>query len=186
MWQAPWYVAARMDVDIAWEVLVGSRGSGWPAIARRTLQIRAIRFAIVGGAGIPINMAFLWFFHSLLGMPMIPAWTFAFVCSALINFYGNQKFTYHEQKHLRGWDWPIRAAKAQLSSLAGLIVNVGAFSLLMHAGMHYLPADAAGIVAAFSVNFIVSKHFVFRPALRNPRSECPSSESALAEAEGVA
>ena len=131
-------------------------------------------------------MAFLWFFYSLLGVPIRPSWALAFVCSALINFYGNQKFTYHEQKHLRGWDWPIRAAKAQLSSLAGLIVNVAAFSVLMHGGMHYLPADAAGIVAAFSVNFLVSKHFVFKPALRNLRIESSSSESVLAESESVA
>jgi putative flippase GtrA len=168
------------------EVLVILRRRALPAKARRVLELRAIRFAIVGGAGIPINMAFLWFFYSLLGVPIKPSWTLAFVCSALINFYGNQKFTYHEQKHLRGWDWPIRAAKAQLSSLAGLIVNVAAFSVLMHGGMHYLPADAAGIVAAFSVNFLVSKHFVFRPALRNLRIECSSSESVLAESEGVA
>ncbi len=159
---------------------------GWPAIARRLLAARAIRFALVGGVGIPINMGFLWFFYALLGAPMKLSWTLAFICSTLINFYGNQKFTYHEQTHLRGWDWPIRAVKAQISSLAGLIVNIYAFSLLMHAGLHYLPADAAGIIAAFSMNFVVSKRFVFRPAAQKLHPASPSGEAALAETNSVA
>jgi putative flippase GtrA len=104
----------------------------------------------------------------------------------LINFYANQRFTYGEQTHLRGWDWPIRAAKAQMSSLSGLLVNVSAFTLLMHFGMHYLPADAAGIVAAFSVNFMVSNRFVFTPAHHRARGGLSHAVADLAEIEGVA
>jgi putative flippase GtrA len=152
-------------------------------IIQRQLRRRALRFAMVGGAGIPINMAFLWFFHSFLHMPLVPAWICAFEPSALINFYANQRFTYHEQNHLRGWDWPVRAVKAQLSSLSGQVVNVAVFALLIAAGVHYLPADAAGIVAAFSVNFLVSSRFVFTPARRQ---NMPEPAGLATELEGVA
>jgi dolichol-phosphate mannosyltransferase len=152
-------------------------------LARSMLQRRALRFALVGGIGIPINVTFLWLFHSFLRMPIVPAWICAFEPSALINFYANQRFTYHEQNHLRGWDWPVRALKAQASSLSGQVVNVAVFALLMSIGIHYLPADAAGIVAAFSVNFLVSNRFVFTPARRHATQE---PLAVAAELEGVA
>jgi dolichol-phosphate mannosyltransferase len=145
-------------------------------LIRTLLRRRLVRFALVGGAGIPINMAFLWFFHSLLRMPLAPAWICAFEPSALINFYANQRFTYHEQTHLRGWDWPMRALKAQASSLSGQVVNVLAFALLMALGVHYLPADAAGIVVAFTANFLLANRFVFTPA-RHKVAEMPVSVS---------
>lgn len=153
------------------------------SLAQSLLHVRAMRFALVGGFGIPINMAFLWFFHSFLHMPIVAAWICAFEPSALINFYANQRFTYHDQDHLRGWDWPIRALKAQASSLTGQVVNVSVFALLISVGTHYLPADAAGIIAAFSVNFLVSNRFVFTPARRQTTQE---PDVLAAELEGVA
>ena len=134
------------------------------AVARALLGRRLVRFALVGGMGIPINMALLWFFHGLLRMPMAPAWICAFEPSALINFYANQRFTYGEQKHLRGWDWPVRALKAQAGALTGQVVNVLVFTILIMLGIHYLPADAVGIVAAFFANFALANRFVFTPA----------------------
>ena len=35
----------------------------------------------------------------------------------------NQIFTYSDQKHLRGWDWPKRALKAQMTSLSALAIS---------------------------------------------------------------
>ena len=83
-------------------------------VLRRMLGLRFVRYGLVGGMGIPVNMILLWFFHSVLRMPLVPAW----ICappSSLLNFYANQRFTYHDQDHLRGWAWPVRALKAQAS-----------------------------------------------------------------------
>ena len=47
--------------------------TGIPALVasiRIVLRQRLVRFALVGGVGIPINMAFLWFFHSMLHLPL--------------------------------------------------------------------------------------------------------------------
>jgi dolichol-phosphate mannosyltransferase len=131
---------------------------------------RLVRFAVVGGVGIPINTAFLWFFHSALHLPLAAAWICAFEPSALINFYANQRITYHEQTHVRGWDWLVRAVKWQASSLTGQLVNIGMFAIAVHAGMHYLQANVLGIVAAFIVNFVISRRFVFTPG----RSHAPA------------
>lgn len=155
------------------------------ASLRKLLAVRAIRFAIVGGAGVPISMAFLWLFYSSLHVSMKPAWVLAFACSALINFYANQTFTFREQNHLRGWDWPVRAAKAQVSSLAGLIVNASTFSWLLHCGMHYLPADGAAILAAFSINFLLAKRFVYLPELGSLSTVEKSSKPEIPQADRV-
>lgn len=128
------------------------------------LRQRMVRFALVGGAGIPINMGFLWLFHAVLHLPLAIAWVCAFEPSALINFYANQRFTYHEQTHVRGGAWLTRALKAQASSLTGLAVNALSVALLIHLDVHYLAADAAGIVISFSVNFLLASRFVFTPA----------------------
>jgi putative flippase GtrA len=146
------------------------------------VRLRIFRFALVGGIGVPINLALLWFFHGVLHMPIIPAWICAFEPSSLLNFYINQRFTYHEQTHVRGWDWPVRALKAQATSLTGQVVNVAVFAALLTLHVHYLPADAAGIATSFVVNFGIANQFVFTAAQR------PGETAAIqpAEFEGVA
>ncbi|HXT35859.1 MAG TPA: GtrA family protein [Chloroflexota bacterium] len=127
---------------------------------------RIARFALVGGICIPLNLALLWLFHAVLRLPVVPAWILAFECSAFFNFYANQRFTYGEQRHVRGWAWPKRALKAQASSLVGVMINVSVFGALLAGRVPYLTADAAGIVAAFAANFLLADHFVFTAPAR--------------------
>ena len=146
-----------------------------PARLEAVLARRVVRFAIVGAAGIPINVGFLWLFHSGLRVHTLLAWLMAFECSALINFYGNQRFTYHEQTHVRGIEWLWRALRAQLSSISGVVVNASIFGLLLALGLRYLEADAGGIVGAFACNFFIANRFVFTPAV--PSSEASPSRA---------
>ncbi len=131
---------------------------------RATLARRVVRFALVGAVGIPVNVGFLWLFHRELRVNTVLAWLMAFECSALINFYANQRFTYHDQTHVRGIEWMWRALRAQLSSISGVAINAFAFGLLLASGLHYLEADMGGIVAAFACNFFLASRFVFTPA----------------------
>lgn len=137
---------------------------GIQARVEAILARRVVRFALVGGIGVPINVAFLWLFHSKFHIDTLIAWLMAFECSALVNFYANQRFTYHEQTHVQGVEWLWRAFRAQLSSLSGVVVNALIFGLLLAAGLHYLEADTGGIIAAFSCNYFIANKFVFTPA----------------------
>lgn len=148
---------------------------------RRLFRSKLVRFALVGGFGIPLNMSLLWLLHAALHVPLVAAWVLAFEPSAMVNFYANQRFTYREQDHLRGWDWPKRALKAQASQLSGQTVNVLTFALALHLGLHYLVADASGIVVAFSVNFLLANRFVFTPA-RGPVAPLTVARSEPADA----
>src|SRR6266567_798266 len=85
---------------------------------RHFFQIRIVRYALVGGIGIPIHDGALFLFQHLMGDNLYPlALACAFEMSTIINFMLNQLYTYHEQKHLQGWNWIKRALKAQATSL---------------------------------------------------------------------
>ena len=124
-----------------------------------------MRYALVGGIGIPVNLLALAIFLHLFGDGLYPlASACAFEVSTTVNFVLNQLFTYSEQKHLRGWDWPKRALKAQATSLSALAMT-WAIGLALKYGLHVNPylANAIGIVCSFAYNFTVSNRFVFRP-----------------------
>jgi putative flippase GtrA len=140
------------------------------------LDRKVVRFAIVGGMGIPINVGFLFVLHREFRLTTLVAWLLAFECSSLVNFYANQRFTYHEQTHVQGIEWLWRAFRAQLSSISGVAINAMVFGVLLMAGMHYLEADAGGIIAAFSANFFISSRFVFLPAAASAQSTAPEGD----------
>jgi len=125
-----------------------------------------VRYALVGGIGIPVNLLALALFRHLLG-PHLSALAviLSFEVSTTVNFVLNQRFTYSEQRHLRGWDWPRRALKAQLTSSSALLVSI-AISLALNDGLgvNAYVAQALGIILAFFYNFAISNRLVFRPA----------------------
>jgi putative flippase GtrA len=139
------------------------------------LRVRIVRYGLVGGIGIPVNLLALAVFLHLMGDRLYPlASACAFEVSTTVNFALNQLFTYSDQKHLHGWDWPKRALKAQLTSLSALGISFLA-ALALKYGLHVSPyaANALGIVIAFFYNFSISNRLVFRPA---PSSHGTSTE----------
>ena len=133
---------------------------------RKLFRIRIVRYALVGGIGIPINLAALAVFLSVMGDRLYPlALACSFEVSTTINFVLNQLFTYREQKHLHGWDWVKRALKAQMTSFSAQLLTYG-IALFFKYEIHISPylASTIGIIVAFFFNFAISKRFVFRPA----------------------
>jgi putative flippase GtrA len=144
---------------------------------QRLLRVRIVRYALVGGIGIPVHDAALFVFLTLFGARLFPlASVCAFEVSTTVNFVLNQLYTYSEQKHLRGWDWVGRALKAQVTSLSALAIAF-AIGLALVYGLHlnaYLANDI-GIVCSFFYNFTISNRLVFRPA---PSTGSTSTENA--------
>jgi putative flippase GtrA len=151
------------------------------SLVERLLNIRIVRYGLVGGIGILINDLALFIFQhlmsslqltinlSLMGRPQTIdllyalASACAFEVSTTINFVLNQLFTYHEQK-LQRREWVQRAAKAQLTSLSALLLTF-IVGLVFFYGLHtneYI-ANPIGITVVFLYNFFLSKKLVFRP-----------------------
>ncbi len=143
------------------------------SLIKRLLRIRIVRYALVGGVGIPIQVLALYIFNTLLGMVISPkslllyavASACAFEVSNIINFVLNQFFTYSEQRrHIHGWEWPRRIAKGQLTSLSSLLISyLTALALVYFLHVNEYLANPAGIILAFAYNFFISNKLVFRP-----------------------
>jgi putative flippase GtrA len=129
------------------------------------LDRRIFRYGLVGAIGLPINNAALALFLLATGGVFWLSLLLAFEVSTTVNYVLNQLYTYGDQKHLHGWDWPKRALKAQMSSASALVLAIG-IALVLRYGLHvqeFLATDV-GIVVAFFYNFLVSRRLVFRPA----------------------
>lgn len=146
------------------------------SLVKRLLQVRIIRYGLVGGIGIPIQDLALLCFTFLLGnpSPSNPLFLLAEVCafevSNIINFVLNQLFTYSEQR-IHGWEWVRRIAKGQLTSLSALLISLlSALALIYFFHVNQYIANPAGIVIAFVYNFFISNKLVFRPTSPSPTS----------------
>ncbi len=133
-----------------------------------------MRYGIVGGLGIPINLLALALFSLLFHNTLYPlAVICSFEVSTTINFVLNQLFTYREQsQHIHGWDWVKRALKAQSTSISAQILSIiVAIALKQWLGINIYVANAIGIIVVFFYNFAISKRFVFRPTTPQMSSE---------------
>lgn len=129
------------------------------------LELRIVRYGMVGALGVPINNAALIVFLFLTRGVFWLSLPLAFEVSTVLNFVLNQRFTYREQTHLRGWDWPRRALKAQISSISAIILAMGiAFALKYGLHVETFLATDIGIMLAFFYNFALSRRIVFQPA----------------------
>lgn len=156
-------------------------------IVEKALQVRIIRYGMVGGVGILINEAALFCFTSLLGLA-IPkgsvflypvSWFFAFEVSNIINFILNQYFTYSEQvKGIHGWEWISRAFKGQLTSLSSMLISAAvSWSLFFFFHVDEYLASLVGIVAQFFYNFFISNKLVFRPIAPTDTTSTPMEDT---------
>ncbi len=129
---------------------------------------RIVRYALIGAIGLPINNAVLAFFLYATSDAYWISAPLAFEISTSVNFVLNQLYTYSEQKHLHGWDWPKRALRAQISSASALVLTlIIAFALKYGFHIDSFIATDIGIIVAFLYNFLVSRKLVFLPA-KNP------------------
>ncbi|MGH2481890.1 MAG: GtrA family protein [Ktedonobacteraceae bacterium] len=158
------------------------------SLIKRLLQIRIIRYGLVGGVGIPIlDAALFCFTHLLAPLPFIVSFSLsgqhfsadlrqavalvcAFEVSNIINFVLNQFFTYNEQsQHIHWWEWPRRIAKGQLASLSAMLLSIVVALVLIYAfHVNEYLATPAGTIIAFFYNFFISNKLVFRPTTPAP------------------
>lgn len=132
---------------------------------KRLLRIRIVRYGLVGGFGIPVNLLALALFLHLMGDAWYPlALALSFEVSTTVNFFLNQLFTYHEQKNLSLLEWIKRALKAQMTSLSAQALTY-VIALTLKYALHMSPylASLIGIVCAFFFNYAISNRYVFRP-----------------------
>ena len=124
--------------------------------AKPRWRAAGLRFAVVGGLGVLVNLAVLEVLHGRLGVLFAPASALATEAAIVANYLGNELWTFHLRRlSLR------RFAQFNLVALAGLLVTVvvatGAERLV-----DYRLAQLGGIACGALVNFALNFRWTWR------------------------
>ena len=148
-------------------------------LLKRLLKLHIVRYALVGGIGIPVQDGALFVFLHLFGNDnrLFPlAYICAFEVSTTVNFILNQFFTYNDRKPARGWQWVARIFKAQMTSISAFFLAFGVSLALTYIfKVDAYIATPIGTICSFSYNFLISKRFVFRANVDQPSETIISS-----------
>jgi dolichol-phosphate mannosyltransferase len=140
-----------------------------PAAARPV--IRFVKFGIVGGSGVVVNVGLLHVFTAYAKMDYRVASIAAIECAVVNNFLWNYFWTWHDRKAGSKRSFAYMLLKFHLSSgFTALIVNWGLLVLLteaLHVDYHvagvpnYHISNLIGIGCGTMVNFFLSHYLVF-------------------------
>jgi putative flippase GtrA len=144
-----------------------------PSEVRRSF-FRWLKFNVVGGFGIVVQLSVLTIFRSLLDLNYLLATALAVETAVLHNFLWHERFTWSDRPSGRLAESLSRLLRFNATN--GLLSILGNL-LLMHLlagmlGMPYLAANLISIAACSLANFLLSDRFVFcrvpRPSQRWP------------------
>jgi len=131
-------------------------------LKNKDLYLRFIKFGIVGGSGVFVNSAILWFCHDILEMIIPVASIFSVGISILTNFLLNDLWTWSEsaaKKH----SFRTRLLRYYISASVGAAINYFVLIFLTTVfGVFYLLSNLVGILFGTISNFLFSELWVFR------------------------
>lgn len=119
--------------------------------------IRAMKFGITGVVGVAVNTVVLYVLVRWARIPLVAASVLAVELAVVSNYLMNDRWTFAVRAFsLR------RFAKFNISSLAGLAVNVLMVLSLVKLGMYFVAANLAGIAVSAVINFALCVTWVWR------------------------
>jgi len=134
------------------------------ARASSKLGWRWIKFNLVGGIGIVVQLAALWMLTHTLHCNYLVATALAVEMAVLHNFFWHQQFTWADrvQSH-----WRTALVRLLQFNLTNGLVSILGNLVLMHVfvsglRMRLLLANAFSIAACSAANFALSEMYVFR------------------------
>jgi putative flippase GtrA len=135
-----------------------------PLLVRPTLAWRWVKFNLVGGIGIGVQLAALWGLTNVLRSDYLVATALAVETAVLHNFLWHQRFTWAERMQNHWRDSALQLLRFNLTN--GLVSILGNL-ILMRAlvdGLHVrvLIANVLSIACCSAANFLLSEMYVFR------------------------
>ena len=148
---------SKLDVLVAWEygMLLADKLFG------HVVPVRFALFALIGGFGLFIHMAVLWFGLTLITLTFVEAQTAATITAMTFNFFLNNLFTYHDQR-LRGWRLIRGLLSFYLICGIGAFANVGIAAYVFRAEQAWWVAGIAGVIVGSVWNYAVSSVFTWK------------------------
>ncbi|MFY9559374.1 MAG: GtrA family protein [Terriglobales bacterium] len=133
-----------------------------PGAARQGL-FRWLKFNLIGGIGIGVQLAALAIFRSLLRLDYLLATALAVETTVLHNFLWHERFTWADRPTARFTHSLARLARFNASNgLVSIVGNLLLMRLLVGTlRMQYFAANLIAIAVCSLVNFLLSDCFVF-------------------------
>lgn len=126
--------------------------------------VRFIKFGIVGGSGILVNMGGLWFFTEIVGLYYLVSSVLAIGLAMISNFVWNDLWTWRDRGEPGVKAYLTRMAKfIVVSSIAAYIGNLGILWILTHFfHIYYLISNLIGIAVGTMLNYSANNFWTFR------------------------
>jgi putative flippase GtrA len=133
-----------------------------PGAARQAL-LRWLKFHLVGGIGMAVQLIALAIFRSLLHLDYLLATALAVETAVLHNFLWHERFTWHDRPASGFTHSLVRLVRFNASNgLVSILGNLLLMGLLVGTLlMNYFAANLIAIAACSLVNFVLSDCFVF-------------------------
>ena len=148
---------SKLDTRIAWEymMLIADKLIG------HIVPVRFALFALVGGIGLFIHMAVLWFALTIAGAVFDLAQASAAVAAMTSNFFLNNLFTYRDRR-LRGLALLRGLFTFYAICALGTVANVGIAGYIFSRNEVWWLAGVAGVAVGSVWNYAVSSVFTWK------------------------
>ena len=125
--------------------------------------LRWLKFNLVGGIGIGVQLVALAFLRSMLRLDYLIATALAVETAVIHNFLWHERFTWADRRVERIAESIIRLTKFNVSNgLVSLVGNLVIMRALVGGlGMNYVVANLIAVAVCSTVNFLLSDRFVF-------------------------
>lgn len=123
---------------------------------------RFIKFCIVGGSGVVVNLGILYILAEYWGVRQNLAWFIAVSVSIFNNFILNSLFTYSDKKSLSRKESIRRMVVYYALSFVTILFNFSMFRFGIFLGLNYIVAALFGILFSTALNFILVTKVVWR------------------------
>lgn len=125
--------------------------------------IRLVKFGIVGGSGVFVNMFLLWFCKDQLSIPLTIASLIAIGVSIFTNFVLNNFWTWRDSSTKNKYSFLHRMWRYYITaSLSATINYITLIVLSEYVGIYYLISNLIGIGFGMVFNFGLGEFWVFK------------------------
>ncbi len=154
--------------------------TGWLGIriSHRLIFARWLRFNLVGGVGIGVQLALLFLLKSVFDLNYLAATGLAVEAAVVHNFLWHERYTWADCVQ-PSWRTSLpRLLRFNVTNGAVSIVgNLALMKIMVAFGhLNYMAANGIAITLCSVINFLVSNTYVFEGKLA---SESPSSKQAM-------
>lgn len=125
--------------------------------------IRFVKFGIVGGSGVFVNMLLLWLCKDMFGIPLTISSLIAIGVSIFTNFILNNYWTWKDEEENQTYTFFHRMWRYYISASFSALINYLTLLILTEfVGVYYLYSNLIGIGLGTIFNFVLGEFWVFK------------------------